>query len=334
MPGASPVAAACALHLFVYEWVALGKGRSEEPMSTSENGTRKNNTKAIQALLETRKGLVAIGAHDGLSGRIGQDTGFDLIWGSSFEISASYGVPDASILTMSEQLRQCTVINQAVDIPVIADCDSGYGNAINAAVAARRFEAAGIAGMCIEDNLFPKRCSFYTGVQRDLIPIAEQAGKIRACKDAQSEDDFFVIARTEAMIAGMPVAEALERAAAYVAAGADAILVHSKLPNPEQLIEFAEAWELDAPLVAVPTTYDEVSAEWLHELGYSIVIFANQSIRSAILAMERNLRLLRSSGRAADLRATMVPLSRVFELVDVDGLREAESKYLPGPGQV
>lgn len=285
--------------------------------------------KAIKPLLASRSGLVAIGAHDGLSGRIGQNAGFDLIWGSGFEISASYGVPDANILTMTDQLRQCVIINQAVHIPVIADCDNGFGNAINAAAAARQFEAAGIAGMCIEDNLFPKRCSFYAGVNRDLASVPEHAGKIRACKDAQAGQDFFVIARTEALIAGGTVSEALDRAGAYAEAGADAILVHSKLAVPDQLIEFAEEWQLPTPLVAVPTTYDDISAETLQKLGYSIVIFANQSIRSAILAMEQNLRGLRSSGRASDLRESMVSLSRVFELVDVDGLRDAEAKYLP-----
>jgi phosphoenolpyruvate phosphomutase len=266
-----------------------------------------------------------------LSGKLGQSAGFDLIWGSGFEISASYGVPDANVLTMTEQLRQCAIINEAVDIPVIADCDNGFGNAINAAVATRRFEAAGIAGLCIEDNLFPKRCSFYKGVNRELASIAEHVGKVKACKDTQATEKFFVIARTEALIAGATVAEALDRASAYAEAGADAILVHSKLATPDQLISFSERWDLDCPLVSVPTTYDNISAENLHKLGYSIVIFANQGIRSAILAMERNLSLLRSSGRAADLREAMVPLSRVFELVDVDGLRKDEAKYLPTP---
>lgn len=287
--------------------------------------------KAIKPQLRSGNGLVAIGAHDGLSAKIGQNAGFDLIWGSGFEISASYGVPDANILSMTEQLRQCSIINQAVDIPVIADCDNGFGNAINAAVAARQFGAAGIAGMCIEDNLFPKRCSFYTGVNRNLALVDEHANKIRACKDAQVSDDFFVIARTEALIAGGTVNEALDRAGAYAEAGADAILVHSKLPLPDQLVEFAERWDIDVPLVSVPTTYDETSAHILHKIGYSIVIFANQGIRSAILAMEHNLSRLRRSGRAADLREAMVPLTRVFELVDVDGLRNAEAKYLSSP---
>lgn len=287
--------------------------------------------KAIKPLLRSGHGLVAIGAHDGLSAKIGQNAGFDLIWGSGFEISASYGVADANILTMTEQLKQCSIIDQGVDIPVIADCDNGFGNAINAASAARQFGRAGIAGMCIEDNLFPKRCSFYTGVNRDLAPIDEHAGKIRACMDARVDEDFFVIARTEALIVGGTVNEALDRAGAYVEAGADAILVHSKLSVPDQLVEFAARWDSDIPLVSVPTTYDETSAEALHKIGYSIVIFANQGIRSAILAMERNLSLLRNSGRAADLREAMAPLTRVFELVDVNGLRDAEAAYLPAP---
>ncbi|MGH8931068.1 MAG: isocitrate lyase/phosphoenolpyruvate mutase family protein, partial [Egibacteraceae bacterium] len=217
------------------------------------------------------------------------------------------------------------------DIPVIADCDNGYGNAINAAVTARKFESAGIAGICIEDNVFPKRCSFYEEVSRELVPTQEHVQKIRACKDVQRTDDFFLIARTEALIAGASVAEALDRAAAYAEAGADAILVHSKWTSPQQLINFARQWRIDIPLVSVPTTYDETSAEVLHQLGYRIIIFANQGLRSAIKAMECNLALLRRTGRAADLRDLMVPLTRVFELVGLDELRRKEGAYLTFP---
>jgi len=285
----------------------------------------------IHQLLAHSQGLVAIGAHDALTGRLGENAGFDLIWGSGFEISASLGVPDASIVTMTQQLERCRMINEAVSVPVIADCDSGYGNAINCAVTARSFERAGIAGMCIEDNAFPKRCSFYGDVRRDLVPAREHALKVRACKDAQRSDRFFVIARTEALIVGAPVAEALERADAYVQAGADAILVHSKRRDADQLVEFAAAWKGRAPLVAVPTTYDSTPAETLHALGYRIVIFANQSLRSAIWAMERNLRVLRSAGRASVLRDEMADLDHVFELVGVGELRSDESRYLQQP---
>jgi len=285
----------------------------------------------IRAMLGGRPGLTAIGAHDGLSARLGANAGFDLIWASGFEVSAARGVPDANLITMSEHLQQCAMMVDAVSTPVIADCDNGFGNAINAALATRRFEAAGVAGICVEDNVFPKRCSFYEQVSRELTPAAEHALKIRACKEAQRSADFFVIARTEAFIVGAGVAEALDRATRYAEAGADAILVHSKQSTAAELEEFAQLWSLPTPLVAVPTTYDAVPAAQLHALGYRIVIFANQGLRSAIKATERNLALLHRTGRAADLIDDMVPLSRVFELVGVPELNAAEARYLTMP---
>src|SRR5580765_1139710 len=187
--------------------------------------------KSVSRLLQAKEQLLAIGAHDGLSGRIGERAGFDLIWASGFQISASYGVPDANILDMTAHLAAACQINEAVSIPVVADCDNGYGNAINAAHTARRFARAGIAGICIEDNIFPKRCSFYDGARRELVSAKEHALKVRACKDGAG-GELFVIARTEALIAGHSLDDALDRAEAYADAGADAVLIHSKEKTP------------------------------------------------------------------------------------------------------
>src|SRR5688572_3422854 len=153
--------------------------------------------------------IVIIGAHNGISAKIGEEAGFDGLWASGFEISASYAVPDANILTMAESLSAAKMMNDAVKIPVVADCDNGFGNAINVIRCVEEYERTGIAGMCIEDNIFPKRCSFYAGVKRELPPVEEHAGKIRAAKAVQRDRDFVVIARTEALIAGWGMEEAL-----------------------------------------------------------------------------------------------------------------------------
>src|SRR5947209_18073055 len=118
-------------------------------------------SKSLSRLLQAKDQLLAIGAHDGLSGRLGERAGFDALWASGFEISASHGVPDANILDLGAHLAAACQINEATALPVIADGDNGYGNAINAAHAALKFARAGIAGLCLEDNAFPKRCSFY-----------------------------------------------------------------------------------------------------------------------------------------------------------------------------
>ncbi|MEO6595105.1 MAG: isocitrate lyase/PEP mutase family protein, partial [Planctomycetota bacterium] len=186
---------------------------------------------SLANLLAKKPQLLVIGAHSGLSARLGERAGFDAIWASGFEISASHGVPDANILDMSEQLAAASHINEAVSIPVIADCDNGYGNAINAAVTARKFARAGIAAICIEDNDFPKRCSFYSDARRRLVSAKEHALKVAACKHS-THGELFVIARTEALIAGLGLDCAMERLEAYAEAGADAVLIHSKQKTP------------------------------------------------------------------------------------------------------
>lgn len=288
-------------------------------------------TRTVTRLLKEKDQLLAIGAHDGLSGRLGERAGFDAIWASGFEISASHGVPDASILDMSTHLAACAQIADAVSIPVIADCDSGYGNAINAAFAARKFAQAGIAGICIEDNIFPKRCSFYSGTRRELVSGKEHALKVRACKESTS-GELFVIARTEALIAGYDLADALDRAETYADAGADAVLIHSKAKTPDQVVEFGRRWTRSTPLVAVPTTYDSIPAAELRPLGYRIVIFANQGLRAAIKAVQEVYARLLPAGRACILQGDIVSLQTVFELVGVKDLEESERKYLPPAG--
>jgi phosphoenolpyruvate phosphomutase len=287
--------------------------------------------KEIGKLLKEKGQLLTIGAHDGLSGRLGERAGFDALWASGFEISASYGLPDANILDMTAHFLASCHINEAVSIPVIADCDNGYGNAVNAAFAARKFSRAGIAGICIEDNIFPKRCSFYEGTSRELIPAKEHALKVKACKDS-TDGELFVIARTEALIAGYSMEDALDRAGAYADAGADAVLVHSKEKTPDQMIAFAERWTRPTPLVAVPTTYDTFTAAELGAIGYRIVIFANHGLRASIKAVERAYARLLAAGHASALRDDIVSLQKVFELVGVKDLEESERKYLPTMG--
>src|SRR2546427_238389 len=185
--------------------------------------------------------VLAAGAHDSLSAKLAEEAGFDAIWASGFGISAVQAVPDANILTLTETLEAVRHIVDAVHIPVVADCDNGYGNAINVMRTVGEFERAGAAGVCIEDNDFPKRCSFYAGVRRELVPVDEHARKIEAATAARRDPAFAVIARTEALIAGLGVDEALGRARAYAAAGADAVLVHSKARDFRELASFAAA---------------------------------------------------------------------------------------------
>jgi phosphoenolpyruvate phosphomutase len=288
---------------------------------------------ALRRLLASPSPIVLAGAHDGLTARLVQEAGFEGVWASGFEISASHGVPDASILTMTETLDAARRMADAVGIPVVADCDTGFGNAINAIRTVEAFERAGIAGICIEDNVFPKRCSFYPGVKRLLTDIDEQALKIRAAIGARAGQEFVVIARTEALIAGWGLDEALRRGRAYADAGADAILIHSNQATLDDIARFAEQWDRLTPLVSVPTTYSGATVDDLARLGFKIVIFANHGLRASIRAVQDTLGALRQAGRAAAVDDRIVPLSEVYRLVNLGAMKSQEHAYLPADGE-
>ncbi len=286
----------------------------------------------LRQLLAAPGPLIAVGAHTPLSALLVEEAGFDAVWASGFEISASHAVPDANILTMAEQLHCAKVMARAVGIPVIADCDNGFGNAINVIRTVRDYEADGIAGICIEDNVFPKRCSLYSGVTRELVPLKEHAEKIRAACDARRSRDFVIIARTEAYIAGLGIAEARRRAEAYADAGADLILLHSKTKDFRELREFAANWDRSQPLVAVPTIYNHVSVDELATAGFKLVIFANHLLRTGVKAMRETLRVLATEGQADAVEDKVCRLDEVYELIGVPELKRNEATYLPGTG--
>jgi phosphoenolpyruvate phosphomutase len=284
----------------------------------------------LRELLRRPGAIVAVGAHDALSARLIERAGFDAVWASGFAISASqFALPDANVLTMTENLAVIKQMRMATELPIIADVDNGYGNAVNVMRTVSEYEAVGVAAISLEDNIFPKRCSFYSGVQRELVSLEEHCGKIRAAKRAQRSSDFMVIARTETLIAGWGMEEALQRATAYAEAGADAILIHSKAPTAAEVTEFARRWSLDTPLVVVPTTYASTPLSTLEAAGFKIVIFANHPVRAAITAMKDTLTLLRRDGTASLLDPHIAPLEEVYDLVGVSGLKAAEEEFLP-----
>ena len=293
-----------------------------------------HNATTLRALLQ-RPGIIkTVGAHDALSAKLIQLAGFDAIWASGFAISASLKcIPDASFITSSEQLEVERNMAEAITIPIIADVDTGYGNALNVMRTVNEQERAGVAAICIEDNVYPKRCSFYAGVRRELIPVEEHCGKIRAAKAAQTVPDFVVIARTEALIAGWGQEEALTRAEAYAQAGADAVLIHSKSPTFDELKAVAKAWSGRVPLVVVPTIFDGVTAAELEDSGFKIVIYANQMVRASIRAMRDALDVIKKDTRPGSVNDRIVKLKQVYEIVGVPQMEEDERRFLPVGGE-
>jgi phosphoenolpyruvate phosphomutase len=278
----------------------------------------------LRAGLRGTSPVVAVGAHDAMTAQLIEQHGFDAVWVSGLGVATmSHAIPDLNLVTMSEALEAARRADGASTLPVIADCDNGFGSLTNLVRTVREYERGGIAAICVEDNEFPKRNSLYTGAtQRDLIPVAEQAKRIRAAKNTQETDDFLFIARIESLIAGAGVEDACRRADAYTEAGADAILIHSRDKTLGDIDRFLERWggKERIPLVSVPTLYPSYSVDDLGARGFRMVIFANQTMRAAVTAVEDTLETLRRERRAEAVDPRIAPVDRIFELV---GTREA-----------
>ena len=266
------------------------------------------------------------GAFDAMSAKLVELSGFDCVWAGSFAISATHAVPDASILTMTEFFDAASNMAETCKIPVIADCDTGYGGPSNVSHMVRKYENAGIAAVCIEDKTFPKQNSLLKNGQNDLISEKEFAAKIIAAKEAKQDKDFMVIARVEALISGAGMNEALKRATAYEKAGADAILIHSKKKTPEEVFEFAESWKGNSPVIVIPTTYDSVSLDELISHKIKMVIHANQTLRAAHASMSRILKQMINSNSLSEVKEEISSMEDIFHLQEMFNIQEKEKE--------
>ena len=267
-------------------------------------------------------------AHDGMSAKIVEEAGFKGIWASGLSMSAALGVRDSNEASWTQVLEVLEFMADASSIPILVDGDTGWGNFNNMRRAVRKLGERGIAGICIEDKLFPKTNSF-VGEGQALAAIDEFCGKIKAGKDSQVDDDFRIVARIEALIAGWGLEEALKRAEAYRAAGADAVLIHSKKSTADEIFAFAKAWNNRCPVVIVPTKYYATPTEAFRQAGISVAIWANHNLRAAIAAMRDASRRIRREESIAGVEKTVVSVQEVFELSGNDELAEAEKRYLP-----
>jgi len=269
--------------------------------------------------LRADRPFVAVGAHDAMSSQLIQRYGFDAVWVSGFGVATmTHALPDLNLTTMSEVLAAALRIDGATDLPVLADCDNGFGELANLVRTVVEFERSGIAGICVEDNLFPKRNSLYGGEsRRDLIPADEFARRLRAGKRAQETDSFVLVARVEALIAGHGVQAACERADAYAEAGADAILIHSKDKSLREIEGFLDTWggRGTVPLVAVPTLFPDYTDQELYDKGFQMIILANHPMRAAVQAMEDTLATLGRERKAAAVDPDIAAVDHIFELV-------------------
>jgi phosphoenolpyruvate phosphomutase len=289
------------------------------------------NAQILKELIDSKPIVKICGAFDAMSAKLVENAGFDAIWAGSFAISAINAVPDASILTMTEFFEAASKMVNACKIPIIADCDTGYGGPNNVRHLVKKYENAGIAGISIEDKIFPKQNSLLENGTHQLLPEKEFVGKIIAACEAKQNKEFMIIARVEALIAGLGMDEAIRRARAYEKAGADAILIHSKKKSPDEVFEFVDSWKGDIPIVVVPTNYNSVKIEELIQHKIKMTIYANQTLRASHASITKILDKMVKAENMEEIDKDISSMEEIFELQEMYDLKthdaELEEKY-------
>ena len=310
---------------------------TDGPLSSIRNQTRTraaapSRASKLRAMLHSPDLEFLMEAHNGLSARIVKEAGYKGIWASGLSISAQFGVRDNNEASWTQVVDVLEFMADASDLPILLDGDTGYGNFNNMRRLVRKLEQRGIAGVCIEDKQFPKTNSFLNGERQPLADIEEFVGKIAAGKDTQRDADFCVVARVEALIAGWGMDEALRRAEAYRLAGADAILIHSKLSKPDEILTFTREWARRSPLVIVPTRYYSTPTEVFRKAGISTVIWANHLVRAAAAAMQSVANEIYASETLVNVEDRIASVNEIFRLQDADEYSAAERVYLSSSG--
>ena len=280
-------------------------------------------------LIGERKPIQAMATHSPLSARLAEEAGFEALWASGFELSALHGLPDVSLISMTQHLDMMRAIAGATSLPIVADIDTGFGNAVNVVHAVKEYERAGAAAVVIEDKTFPKVTSLVADGRQELLRIEEFQGKIAAARATRVSQDFLTIARTEALIAGLSLDETLRRAHAYVEAGADTILVHSKQTTPDEIEAFLSAWDGAVPITLVPTSYPQMTAERMRQTGkVGLVIWGNHAIRAAVTAMQQVFAQVRADGGIHKADTSIVPVAEIFRLQNMAAVKQTEERFL------
>lgn len=282
-----------------------------------------NPAARLRELMKSAAPVIAPGAYDGLSARLVATAGFPAVYASGGAIARSAGVPDLGLLGLPEIVARIETMVDAVEVPVIADADTGYGNALNAQHAVRAFRRAGVAGIHLEDQVFPKRCGHYD--DKAIVPTAEMAQKIRAVRD-EAGHEFVLIARTDGLaVEGYD--RTIERAHAYASAGADVLFVEAP-----RTVEEIKAIARDLPYPKLINMFHGgktplVAADRLGELGYAIVIIPSDTQRAAIAAMRRTLEAIRRDGHSGALQDEMVSFREREAIIGTDAYLARDRSY-------
>lgn len=284
---------------------------------------RVDTSKLLREELEKNEITIAPGVFNPLSARLVESMGFRAVYVSGAAVTASLGLPDIGLITMDEMVRIVKYISDAINIPVIVDADTGYGEAINVIRAVREFEKAGASAVQLEDQVLPKKCGHLAG--KKLIPPLDMAKKIRAAVEARTDPDFVIIARTDARsVTGFD--DAVERAKIYVKAGADVVFPEA-LESEAEFKEFAE--KIDVPLMANMTEFGKspiISFRKLEEMGYKLVIYPVTLLRLAMAAMREGLITLIREGSQEKMISKMFTRRELYDLIRYDDYEYLDKK--------
>ena len=297
--------------------LAFPKGSAGEVLKTTR----------FREMLTSPETSFVMEAHNGLSAKIVEETGFEGVWASGLSMSAALGVRDSNEASWTQVLEVLEFMADATTIPILVDADTGYGNFNNFRRLVNKLIQRDIAAVCIEDKLFPKTNSFL-GQNQPLADVDEFCGKIKAGKDAQADDSFSIVARVEALIAGWGLKEALRRAEAYHEAGADAILIHSKESVADEILAFTKEWANRSPVVIVPTKYYGTPTQHFRDAGVNLIIWANHNMRAAISAMRETSQQIFENQNLVWAEENVARLGDVFVIAGNEELSEAEDRYL------
>ncbi len=254
------------------------------------------------------------GAHDVVSALLAERAGYDGVWASSLAIATACGHLDDDRYTMSDVLSTTVAMTRVVKIPVIADVGAGWSADGDVGTIVTAFEAARAAGLCVEETAYPRRNSLYDE-QRRLTPMDEFATRISRAVSARLTTEFLILARVEALIAGLGCDETLRRAAAYEAAGADAIVVHSTSLTHDEVEIVARRWTGNVPLALIPTKYPRLPISAFRRIPQAgMLIYANHSLRASMKAMELVLQQIQTDGHAGNVEQWITPVNEVLDL--------------------
>ncbi|MDB6017876.1 MAG: Phosphoenolpyruvate phosphomutase [Pedosphaera sp.] len=305
----------------------IRKPGTSKSIPTNGHSTSVANKPTHASTLFNGSPQVGVGVYDGLSALLAEKWKFDFVWVSSFCCSAAVGMPDAGIIGPEDILNVVRCVHRSIDLPIVVDLDSGYGDAVKAFHVVEAMARAGAAALCIEDNPISKRCSLYDGYDRALVSIEEHVSRVRAARAGvkAAHSSSRVIARTEALVAGMGVAEALRRATAYADAGADAVFIQSLDATGKEVLTFAREWQRRTPIFIAPTRMPQINKAEFFNAGISHTMFANQGLRAAHLAMDRTFGALAEAGSSKGIESAISPVATVASLVGAQKVVELEA---------